>query len=104
MELDEKAWDWTLGINAKALLLCAQRASALMEGRNGKIVSISSLGSKFVWPTYAAVGVSKAALEAVTRYLAIEFIPKGISVNAVSASAVDTEALSSISARGWSRT
>ena len=93
MDIDEKAWDWTLGINAKALLLCAQRAAGLMEGRNGKIVSISSLGSKFVWPTYAAVGVSKAALEAVTRYLAIEFIPKGISVNAVSASAVDTEAL-----------
>ncbi len=93
MDIDEKAWDWTLGINAKALLLCAQRAAGLMEGRNGKIVSISSLGSQFVWPTYAAVGVSKAALEAVTRYLAIEFVPKGISVNAVSASAVDTEAL-----------
>jgi len=93
MEIDEKAWDWTLDINAKALLLCAQRAAPLMEGRNGKIVSISSLGSKFVWPTYAAVGISKAALEAVTRYLAIEFIPKGIAVNAVSASAVETEAL-----------
>jgi len=93
MEIDEKAWDWTLDINAKALLLCAQRAAPLMEGRNGKIVSISSLGSMFVWPTYAAVGISKAALEAVTRYLAIEFIPKGISVNAVSASAVETEAL-----------
>jgi len=93
MDIDEKAWDWTLDINAKALLLCAQRAAPLMEGRNGKIVSISSLGSKFVWPTYAAVGISKAALEAVTRYLAIEFIPKGIAVNAVSASAVETEAL-----------
>jgi len=93
MEIDEKAWDWTLDINAKALLLCAQRAAGLMQGRNGKIVSISSLGSQFVWPTYAAVGISKAALEAVTRYLAIEFIPKGIAVNAVSASAVETEAL-----------
>ncbi len=93
MEIDEKAWDWTLGINAKALLLCAQRAAGLMDGRNGKIVAISSLGSQFVWPTYAAVGVSKAALEAVTRYLSIEFVPKGIAVNAVSASAVDTEAL-----------
>ena len=57
------------------------------------MVAISSLGSTFVWPTYAAVGVSKAALEAITRYLAIEFIPRGIAVNAVSASAVETEAL-----------
>jgi len=93
LDVDVKAWDWTMDINAKAFLLCAQRAAKLMEGRAGKIVSISSLGSTFVWPTYAAVGVSKAALEALTRYLAIEMIPKGICVNAVSASAVNTEAL-----------
>ena len=93
MEIDAKAWDWTLNINSRAMLLCSQRAAGLMEGRHGKIVSISSLGSTFVWPTYAAVGVSKAALEAVTRYLAIEFAQKDISVNAVSASAVATEAL-----------
>ena len=93
MEIDAKAWDWTLNINARAMLLCSQRAAGLMEGRHGKIVSISSLGSTFVWPTYAAVGVSKAALEAVTRYLAMEFAQKDISVNAVSASAVETEAL-----------
>ncbi len=93
MDIDAKAWDWTIDINARAFLLCAQRAATLMEGRNGKIVAISSLGSTFVWPTYTIVGVSKAAVEALTRYLAIEFIPRGISVNAVSASAVETEAL-----------
>jgi enoyl-[acyl-carrier protein] reductase III len=64
-----------------------------MEGRGGKIVSISSLGSFLVWPTYAIVGVSKAALEALTRYLAIELAPRGICVNAVAASFVETEAL-----------
>ncbi len=93
MDVDVKAWEWTMDINARAFLLCAQRASKLMEGRGGKIVSISSLGSSFVWPTYAVVGVSKAALEALTRYLAIELAPKGICVNAVAASAVETEAL-----------
>lgn len=93
LDVDVKAWDWTMDINARALLLCAQRASKLMEGRCGKIVSISSLGSYFVLPTYAVVGVSKAALEALTRYLAIELAPKGICVNAVAASAVETEAL-----------
>jgi enoyl-[acyl-carrier protein] reductase III len=59
----------------------------------GKIVNISSLGSRFVLPLYTAVGVSKAALEALTRYLAIELAPKGISVNGIAASAVETEAL-----------
>jgi len=93
MDLDIKGWAWTMDINARALLLCAQHATKLMEGRGGKIISISSLGSTFVWPSYAAVGVSKAALEALTRYLAVELAPKNICVNAVAASAVQTEAL-----------
>ena len=93
LDVDIKAWDWTMDINAKAFLLCAQRAAKLMDGRGGKMVSITSLGSSFVLPTYAVVGVSKAALEALTRYLAIELAPKGICVNAVAASAVETEAL-----------
>jgi enoyl-[acyl-carrier protein] reductase III len=93
MDVDVKGWDWTMDINAKAALLCAQRAAKLMEGRGGKIISISSLGSSFVLPTYAIVGTSKAALEALTRYLAIELAPKGICVNTVAASAVETEAL-----------
>lgn len=93
MDVDVKAWDWTMNINARAFLLCAQRAARLMEGRGGKIVGISSLGSSFVLPSYAVVGVSKAALEALTRYLAIELTHEGICVNSVAASAVETEAL-----------
>jgi enoyl-[acyl-carrier protein] reductase III len=93
MDVDVKAWEWTMDINARACLLCAQRAAKLMEGKGGKIVSISSLGSPFVLPNYSIVGISKAALEALTRYLAIELAPQGICVNAVAASAVETEAL-----------
>jgi enoyl-[acyl-carrier protein] reductase III len=92
-DIDVKAWEWTMDINVRACLLCAQKAAKLMEGRDGKIVSISSLGSRFVLPNYTVVGVSKAALEALTRYLAIELAPRGICVNAVAASAVETEAL-----------
>jgi enoyl-[acyl-carrier protein] reductase III len=92
-DIDVKAWEWTMDINARAILLCAQRAAKLMEGRGGKIVSMSSLGSRFVLPNYTVVGVSKAAVEALTRYLAIELAPRGICVNAVAASAVETEAL-----------
>ncbi|MFS0636419.1 enoyl-[acyl-carrier-protein] reductase FabL [Mesobacillus foraminis] len=94
MELEESHWDWTMNINSKALLFCAQEAAKLMEkSGKGKIVSISSLGSIRYLENYTAVGVSKAALEALTRYLAVELAAKNIVVNAVSGGAVDTEAL-----------
>ena len=59
----------------------------------GHIVNITSPGSKYVLPDYFSVGTSKAALDAVTRYLAVELAPKNISVNAISGGYVDTEAL-----------
>ena len=94
MELEESHWDWTLDINSKALLFCAQEAAKLMEKNGGgKIVSISSLGSIRYLENYTVVGVSKAALEALTRYLAVELASKNICVNAVSGGAIDTDAL-----------
>jgi enoyl-[acyl-carrier protein] reductase III len=92
LELEESHWDWTMNINSKALLFCAQEAAKLMD-QGGKIVSISSLGSIRVLDNYTVVGVSKAALEALTRYLAVELAGKNIVVNAVSGGVVDTEAL-----------
>ena len=91
-ELDEKHWDWTMDINAKAPWLCAMEASRLMVD-GGSIVNLTSEGSRRVLPNYFSVGTSKAALEAVTRYLAVELAPMGISVNAVSGGYVDTDAL-----------
>jgi len=89
-----KGWDWTMNINARALLFAAQRAVPLMEPRGGgHIVSISSPGSRLVLPDYVVIGASKAALEAITRYLAFELAPKQIIVNAVSPGMVETEAL-----------
>jgi len=107
LDLDSRGWDWTMDINARAFLLCAQRAVRLMKN-GGKMVSISSLGSRLAWPIYTAVGVSKAALEALTRYLAIELATKGICVNGVSAGAVETDALKMYTAgqdlQSWQKT
>jgi enoyl-[acyl-carrier protein] reductase III len=87
-------WDWTMNVNARAFLFAAQRAVPLMEKRGGgSIVAISSPGSVRVLPDYVAVGASKAALEALTRYLAVELSPRNIVVNAVSPSLVETDAL-----------
>ena len=89
-----KGWDWTMNINARALLFGGQRAAPLMESRGGgHIVAISSPGSFRVLPDYVVVGASKAALEALTRYLAVELSPLGIVVNAVSPGIVETDAL-----------
>ncbi|KIL47251.1 enoyl-[acyl-carrier-protein] reductase FabL [Jeotgalibacillus soli] len=93
MELEEPHWNWTMNINSKALLFCAQEATKLMPEEGGSIVSISSLGSIRYLENYTTVGVSKAALEALTRYLAVELAPRNIVVNAVSGGAVDTDAL-----------
>jgi enoyl-[acyl-carrier protein] reductase III len=94
MEQRVKGWDWTLNINARAALFLAQRAAPVMAARGGgAIVNISSVGSQRVLPEYVVVGASKAALEAVTRYLAVELAPMKIVVNAVSAGMVQTDAL-----------
>lgn len=94
MEQRVKGWDWTMNINARSVLFSSQLATPMMEARGGGvIVNLSSIGSFRVLPEYVAVGASKAALEAVTRYLAVELAPKGIVVNAVSAGIVETDAL-----------
>ncbi len=87
-----KHWAWTLETNTRAPWLCAIAASKLMK-QGGRIINITSPGSTRVLKDYSAVGVSKAALEALTRYLAIELAHLNISVNAVSAGYVLTTAL-----------
>jgi len=90
LELSPKQWDWVLATNARALLILAQDAARLMTS-GGRIIALSSLGSQRVIPGYTAVGVSKAALETLTRYLAVELAAKGITVNTISAGAVETD-------------
>ena len=92
LETEDKHWDWTLGANARALLSLARACAPEMESGSA-IVAVSSLGSIRVLENYVLVGTSKAALESVVRYLAVELAPRGIQVNAVSAGVVETEAL-----------
>jgi enoyl-[acyl-carrier protein] reductase III len=92
LETEDKHWDWTLNANARALLTLA-RATAPQTKPGSSIVAISSLGSQRVLPNYVLIGASKAALEAVVRYLAVELAESGIRVNAVSGGVVETGAL-----------
>jgi enoyl-[acyl-carrier protein] reductase III len=92
LELDEKHWDWTLNANARALFTLARTAAPSMAP-GSSIIAISSLGSTRVLEDYILVGTSKAAIEALVRYLAVELAPRDIRVNAVSAGLVETGAL-----------
>jgi enoyl-[acyl-carrier protein] reductase III len=92
LETEDKHWDWTHTANARALLSLARAAAPAMPA-GSSIVAVSSLGAARVLENYALVGTSKAALEALVRYLAVELGPRGIRVNAVSGGVVETGAL-----------
>jgi enoyl-[acyl-carrier protein] reductase III len=92
LDTTDKHFDWTLAANARAFLSLTRVAAPQMRA-GSSIVAVSSLGSVRVLENYALVGTSKAALEALVRYLAVELAPRGIRVNAVSGGVVETEAL-----------
>jgi enoyl-[acyl-carrier protein] reductase III len=92
LDTEDRHWDWTHSANARALLSLARAAAPAMPA-GSSIVALSSLGAGRVLDNYALVGTSKAALEALVRYLAVELAPRGIRVNAVSGGVVETEAL-----------
>jgi enoyl-[acyl-carrier protein] reductase III len=93
-EQELKGWEWTVNINARSILFGAKAAVPYMKARGwGRVIGISSFGSRRVLPEYSVVGVSKAAIEALIRYLAVELAPHGIVCNTVSPGVVETEAL-----------
>ncbi len=99
MQQKPRGWDWTMNINARSLLFGAQHAARLMALRGGgAIVALSSLGSIRVIPDYVSVGASKAAIEALVRYLGVELAAQGIVVNALSPGIVATDALTKFAA------
>lgn len=98
LELTRKHLQVTMETNAFALLELVQRAAPHM-GEGGRVLAMTSLGGTRVIPDYAAVGASKAALEALVRQLAGELGARGITANAISAGVVETEALDFFPAR-----
>jgi enoyl-[acyl-carrier protein] reductase I len=79
----------TMVISCFSFTEVARRAAALMPAA-GAMVTLTFGGSSRVMPNYNVMGVAKAALEASVRYLAADFGPRGIRVNAISAGPVRT--------------
>ena len=94
MQQKISGWDHTINVNARSFLFAAQRAVPLLQkSGGGKILAITSPGADRVLPDYVAVGASKAALNALVRYLAVELAPLNINVNAIAPGIVETDAL-----------
>jgi enoyl-[acyl-carrier protein] reductase III len=95
--------DLTFAIVIKGLILMVQRAVRLMERRRGKIVTISGQDSIRYVPRHSTLGAAKAGLEALTRYFACEYQPRGVSVNCVLPGPVRTESLDVMARQRGSR-
>lgn len=91
-EIDDSSWDLAMDVNAKAFLYGTQLASELMTD-GGRIVALTSLGSRFYIPGYSSIGISKAAIECLVKYIAVEYSEKRINCNAVAGGFIDTDAL-----------
>ncbi|MBI3795210.1 MAG: enoyl-ACP reductase [Nitrospinae bacterium] len=85
-----------MDISVFSLVAMAKCAAPLMQGRDGHILTLSYYGAEKVVKNYNIMGVAKAALEASVRYLAADFGPKGVRVNAISAGPIKTLAASGI--------
>jgi enoyl-[acyl-carrier protein] reductase I len=85
-----------MDISVFSLIAMARCAAPLMEGREGSILTLTYYGAEKVVKNYNVMGVAKAALEASVRYLAADFGPKGVRVNAISAGPIKTLAASGI--------
>jgi enoyl-[acyl-carrier protein] reductase I len=79
----------TMLISCFSFTEVAKRAAAMMHN-GGAMVTLTYGGSTRVMPNYNVMGVAKAALEASVRYLASDFGPQGVRVNAISAGPVRT--------------
>ena len=84
-----------IDISAYSLIAMAKRAEPLMTN-GGSIMSMTYFAAEKVMPDYNAMAVAKAALETITKYLAVDMGPKGIRVNAISAGPIKTLAAAGI--------
>lgn len=86
-----ETWDQTIAVNVKGYLLCAQRFGQRMrERRAGTIVNVASIAASEPHPYCGSYSVSKAAVVMLTRQLALEWGPSGVTVNAVSPGFIPT--------------
>jgi len=92
MRMSESDWDQVLNVNLKGTFLCMREASkSMLKAHYGRIVNISSMVAVFGNPGQANYCSSKAGVIGLTKSVARELGPKGITVNAVAPGFSQTE-------------
>ncbi|MGW4246177.1 SDR family NAD(P)-dependent oxidoreductase [Nocardia sp. NPDC004722] len=91
-QLTPDAVDSLFAVNVSAPLFISQRAIPLLRD-GGRIVNISSCAPRVAAPSQIAYAMSKGALDVLTKTLAVQLGPRGITVNAVAAGATETEGM-----------
>lgn len=95
IDISRDGFKLALDISAYSLIAMSKRAEPLMP-EGGSIMSMTYYAAEKVMPDYNAMAVAKAALESITRYLAVDMGPKGIRVNAISAGPIKTLAAAGV--------
>lgn len=92
LEATQKTWTRTLSLNVTALAMACKAAGRIMRGqRSGRIVNITSPGSRMALPDYTAYSASKAGVDSITRAAAVALAPYGVLVNSLAPGMMDTE-------------
>ena len=86
-------WDKTLKVNTMAPFFLVQGFLEQLTKTHGHVINISSIHSRLTKANFSCYATSKAALEALTRSLALELSAKGVSVNAIAPAAIATQML-----------
>lgn len=94
-EISRDGFALATDVSAYSLLAVSKYAAPLMVD-GGSIVTMTYMGSERSIPNYNMMGIAKAALEAEVRYLASEMAPRNIRVNAISAGAIKTLAVTGV--------
>lgn len=93
-ETSEEEWQQVMDINLKGSFLCCRRAlPAMIRNRFGRIINIASIWGLRAASCEVVYAASKGGLIALSRSLAAEMGPSGITVNAIAPGPVDTEML-----------
>ena len=93
LKLNSDHWDNTFTVNVFAPFFIVREFHEELIKNSGHVVNISSIHSKLTKKGFSCYAASKAALESITRSLAIELSPSGVSINSISPAAISTEML-----------